>query len=140
MGVWMCVCLLFVPHQLWVFRLGYLSVSQQKKTLQQCSNKHTEVPSVRPEHFSVLYHVGTTAPVINRRLVARAAVLTGEDSHMIFCPDVGGQCSFVMEAKLLSLRPISSSTAASSFRSPSGKCWASHRSRITPVGLDLVAK
>lgn len=51
-----------------------------------------------------------------------------------------GQCSFTMEEMLLSRRPISSRTVASWFRFPCGKCRASHRSRMTPVGLLLVAK
>lgn len=49
------------------------------------------------------------------------------------------QCS-VTAGTRLSWRPISSSTWARRLRLPSGKCWASHKSRITPVGLDLVAK
>lgn len=49
------------------------------------------------------------------------------------------QCS-VAAGKRLSWRPISSSTWARRLRLPSGKCWASHKSSITPVGLDLVAK
>lgn len=51
-----------------------------------------------------------------------------------------GHCSFAMAAMLLSWRPISSRTVASWLRLPCGKCWASQRSRITPVGLVLVAK
>lgn len=55
-------------------------------------------------------------------------------------PD-GHQCSVAMgNIAMFSWRPISSSTAANRFRLPSGKCWASQRSKITPVGLDLVAK
>lgn len=49
------------------------------------------------------------------------------------------QCS-VAAGTRLSWRPISSRTWARRLRLPSGKCWASHKSRITPVGLDLVAK
>lgn len=53
----------------------------------------------------------------------------------------GGRCQCsVLEGTSVSWRPISSSTWAKRLRLPSGKCWASHRSRITPVGLDLVAK
>lgn len=60
----------------------------------------------------------------------------------VFClPGMSASCQWSVAAGTrLSWRPISSKTCARRLRLPSGKCWASHKSRITPVGLDLVAK
>lgn len=52
----------------------------------------------------------------------------------------GQYCPSAAKDTTVSCLPISSRTAASMLRFPSGKFCASQRSRITPVGLDLVAK
>lgn len=50
------------------------------------------------------------------------------------------QSPSVVTATSTSLLPISSKALARLLRSPSSCCRASQRSRITPVGLALVAK
>lgn len=57
-----------------------------------------------------------------------------------FCLLRGQYCASAANDTTVSCLPISSRTAASMLRFPSGKFCASQRSRITPVGLDLVAK
>lgn len=59
---------------------------------------------------------------------------------LIVSPCMGQYCPSAAKDTTVSCLPISSKTAASMLRFPSGKFCASQRSRITPVGLDLVAK